>query len=400
MSAQVRSATAIDVLLDGVEVPIDEAVFKTLLDNSVAGTYAAYAKTLRSRRIKFSELVYLSEKGDIPYSLFFAPIALVQEQVRKKTEKLLAGLNRDTFSIGSRASVDLRDIELIVKDLIRKQQLVRTHDHSLKRNSVVGVLRDVGPSIDADAAKLMSKIGLSHEAIRACKTKQKALDLLIDRLEANQVLVSRSVPHYMPQKLDHVKFSGLTIRDNKVPFIFLAGGDHKDDQEPVGRTIFTLALMAVLVARRIFAPMTWDGGNAQTDPGREYDIAGAMLMPSDQLRAIGSFSLAGMKAASDEFKVTPSAVTVRAMRLGMISGETATNYLGELREEFQSRPKGGPRNKILPENGVRKYNGRELTRRMLQALDNNSISPGEFCRSICLNRIKTFQIEDLRRATG
>src|SRR5690554_2003480 len=66
----------------------------------------------------------------------------------------------------------------------------------------------------------------------------------------------------MPQRLTHVEFSGMTIRDNKVPYIFLAGGDHGDDQEPVGRTIFTLALMTVLVARRIFALMTWDGGSA------------------------------------------------------------------------------------------------------------------------------------------
>jgi hypothetical protein len=57
----------------------------------------------------------------------------------------------------------------------------------------------------------------------------------------------------MPQRLTHVKFSGMTIRDNKDPFIFLAGGDHGDDQEPDGRTLFTLALITVLVARRIFA---------------------------------------------------------------------------------------------------------------------------------------------------
>lgn len=391
---------AIDVLLDGAAVPIDEAVFRTLLDNSVAGTYAGYEKALRSRSINFSDLVYLAEKGDIPYSLFFAPIALVKEQVRKKTEKLLAGLSKDTFSIGARANVELRDVELIVKDLIRKQQLVRTHDKSLKRNSIVGVLRDGRSSIDADAALLMSAIGLSHDVVRACKTKEKALDLLIERLEANQVLVSRSVQHHMPQRLTHVSFSGMTIRDNKVPFIFLAGGDHGDDQEPVGRTIFTLTLMTVLIARRIFAPMTWDGGSAQTDPGREYDIAGAMLMPADRFRAIGPTSLDEMKNASEDFKVTASAVAVRAMRLGMISGETASNYLGQLREEFRKRSKGGPRNKILPENAVRKYNGREFTRRMLDALDSESISTGEFCRSVCLNHLKPSRIDDLRRAVG
>ncbi|WP_257479144.1 hypothetical protein [Acidipropionibacterium jensenii] len=391
---------SIDVLIDGTAVSIDDAVFTTLLDNSVAGTYKAYGDALQSGSIKFKDLLYLADRGDIPYPLFFSPLPLVREQVRVKTEKLLAGVSRDTFSIGSRSKVDLRDVELIVKDLIRKQQLVRTHDTSLERNRIVGLLRNEGPSPDADAARLMSAIGLTHDAVRACRTKQKALDLLIDRLEANQVLVSRSVQNYMPQRLSHVRFSGMTIRDNKVPFIFLAGGDHHDDQEPVGRTIFTLTLMTVMVARRIFAPMTWDGGSIDTDPRREYDVAGAMLMPAERLREMGPVSLDDMKAASDEFKVTASAVTVRSMRVGMITGETASNYLEELRVEFNSQPRGGPRSPILPENAVRKYNGAEFTRRMLRALDSMSISPGEFCRAVCLNHLKPSGIEGLRRAVG
>lgn len=79
---------AIEVVLDGETVPVDEAVFRLLLDNSVAGTYKGYENALGSHRIKFSDLVSLAEKGDIPYSLFFAPFALVQEQVKKKNEKL------------------------------------------------------------------------------------------------------------------------------------------------------------------------------------------------------------------------------------------------------------------------------------------------------------------------
>lgn len=221
---------------------------------------------------------------------------------------------------------------------------------------------------------------------------------MIERLEANQVLVSRSVQNYMPQRLTHVQFSGMTVRDNKVPYIFLAGGDHGDDQEPVGRTIFTLALMTVLVARRIFAPMTWDGGSTETGPGREYDIAGAMLMPAERMRRLAFASLDEVKAASNEFKVTASAVAVRAMRLGLIDQRTAGEHLDQLRGEFRSRPKGGPRSPIHPENAVRKYNGRELTVRMLHTLDSGGISAGEFCRSICLNHLKPSRIEDLRRA--
>ncbi|WBL20243.1 hypothetical protein [Citricoccus sp. NR2] len=389
---------AIDVLIGRDAVSIDETVFATLFDNSVAGTYRGYERALESGRIRYAELVELSRKGEIPHSLFFAPLSLVQQQVKTKTEKLLAGINRETFSIGSRSQVDLSDVELIVKDLIRKQQLLRKHDPSLRQNKIIGLLRDDTSPVDTDAARLMEAIGISQESLRACGTKTKALDLMIDHLEANQVFVSRSVPNYMPQRLTQVKFSGMTIRDNKIPYIFLAGGDHEDDQEPVGRTIFTLALMAVLVARRIFAPMTWDGGSAETDPGREYDIAGAMLMPTAQMKELSPTSVDDMKAVSDEFKVTPSAVTVRSMRLGIINRETASDHLDHLRAEFRSLPKGGPQRPIRPERAVRKYNGRELTVRMLHVLDIGNISPGEFCRSICLNNLTPSRIDDLRRA--
>ncbi|MBV0896098.1 hypothetical protein [Microbacterium sp. NC79] len=156
--------------------------------------------------------------------------------------------------------------------------------------------------------------------------------------------------------------------------------------------------MAVLVARRIFAPMTWDGGSTETDPGREYDIAGSMLMPADRVRTLKLATLDDLKAASNEFKVTASAVPVRAMRLGIMNSEVASEYLAQLRDEFRSHPKTTGGNRILPENAVRKYNGRELTVRMLRVLDSGTISTGEFCRSVCLNHIDHSGIDDLRRA--
>lgn len=392
--------TTVDLLINRTAVPLDGSVFTTLLDNSVAGTYQDYANAMASRSIKLARLQYLAEKGQIPLPLFFAPLATVTSQVEEKTQKLLAGVSRETFSIGSRAKVELRDIELIVKDLIRKQQELRRVDDSLTQNRIVGMLSRRGTSPESDATQLASAVGLSHDELRGCRRKESALELMIARLEANQILVSRSVNNYMPQRLTHVRFSGITVRDNKVPFIFLAGGDHGDQQEPVGRTIFTLALMTVLVARKIFAPMTWNGGSTGTDFGVEYDIAGAMLMPEPAFRATELSSLEEIKAASDEFKVTPSAVAVRAMRLGMVSEDVGHAYLAELRNEFAGRAGSSPRNAILPENAVRKYGGREFSRRMLAALDASKITRGEFCRVACLNRLKPHQIDDLRRALG
>lgn len=388
---------SIDVLLNGTSTPIDERVFAALLDNSVASTYAAYEHTVDSSSIDYADLVRLARKGEIPYVLFFAPLPVVEAQLRTKTDKLLSGLTKDTFSINSRDRVELRDIELIVKDLLRKQELLKQKDKTLTPNRIVGLLGKAGTTIEADATKLMDALGLSHDSIPSARTKADALDLLITRLEANQVLVSRSVNNFMPQRITGVKFSGMTIKDAKVPYIFLSGGDHGDYQEPAGRMIFTLALMGVLVARKIFAPVSYDGSSTGSDVGREYDIVGEMLMPKKDLRGRAFESLADVNAIADAFKVTPSAMTVRAMRLGMLTPAAASVHLQDLRREYTER-KMPPARQPKPVNAVRKYNGRELSRRMLDALDAGRISPGEFCRTICLRHIKPHQIDSFREA--
>lgn len=388
---------AIDVLLNGSRTPIDEAVFAALLDNSVASTYAAYGKAIESSSIAFADLVFLARKGEIPYVLFFAPLPVVEAQIKAKTEKLLSGLTKETFSVNSRDRVNLRDIELIVKGLLRKQELLKKNDKTLTPNRIVGLLGKPGGSVEENAGKLMDALGLSHDSIRSVRNKEEALELLIARLEANQVLVSRSVNNFMPQRITGVKFSGMTVKDAKVPYIFLSGGDHGDYQEPAGRMVFTLALMSVLVARKIFAPVTYDGSSAGSDVGREYDIVGAMLMPKQELHGASFGSLDDVRAGADVFKVTPSAMAVRAMRLGMITPEVAASHLQELRREYAQRAKTQARQPKAV-NAVRKYNGRELSRRMLDVLDAGQISTREFCRVVCLRHIKPHQINDFREA--
>lgn len=388
----------IQVQLGGDQVPIQRAVFSALLDNSVAGTYAAYPKALATETISFLELLRLARIGEIPYPLFFADLPTAEAQVAAKTQKLLAGVSKETFSLGSRAPVDLRDVELILKDLIRKQEALKRHDGTLSKNRIIGLLRKPGPSVEQDARKLAEQIGTTHDVIRACRTKELALELIIERLESHQVLVSRSVQNFMPQRLTHVDFSGMTIRDAKVPYIFLAGGDHGDHQEPVGRTIFTLTLMAVLVARRVFSPVTWNAESTASDLGREYDIAGAMLMPERAVRLLDLSSRESFVSAASEFKVTPSAVVIRTLRLGLLSASSAENRLAEFREEFLRRPERTGMSPIRPENAVRKYAGREMSRRMIEALDCGALTTKEFHRVVCLNKLGQSHLDDLRRA--
>lgn len=390
-------ALQISVIVNGSRSPIDHTVFTALLENSVASNRAAYRRALVQLEIPFIDLVDLARIGDIPYSLFFAPLRLVESQIQAKTDKLLQGLSKQTFSLNSRHTVRLRDIELIVKDLLRKQELAKKYDNTLSKNPIIGLLKRAGRSVEVDARKLMEALGLTHQAVRETTTKEAALNLLVRRLEINQVLVSQSQNNYMPQLLKGVKFSGMTIKDTKVPYIFLAGGDQGDFQEPAGRRVFTLTLMSVLVARGIFAPVTYDGHSTEPDVRREYDIVGEILMPAAELGNKKLASLPDIQEAAGLFKVTPSALVIRLLRLGILGRDSAGAYLSDLETEYSNRKKFHP-HQPKPVNAIRKYNGREFSLRMMDALDSGKMSPRDFRRVVCLNKIKQSEINDFREA--
>lgn len=375
---------------------MDRSVFEDLLENSVVNGRAPYLHALEKSKIQYSDLLDLARKAEVPHPLFFAPPAVVRTQLRTKSEKLLQGVAPEAFTVNTRTTVKLRDVELIVKDLLRKQELARKHDPTLAKNKIIGLLRRPRSTVREDADALINALGLDRDTIRQVRKKEDALELIIERLEANQVLVSRSVRGFMPQLIE-VRFSGMTVRDSKVPYIFLSGGDHGDFQEPAGRQIFTLVLMAVLVGRGIFAPVSYDANSAAPDAGREHDIVGEILMPAAELQGITLEDLDDVKAAADRFKVTPSAVTVRAMRLGRLTALTAIGYLHELEKEFLTRQRPKPR-QPKPVNAIKKYSGRELTTRMLRAVDERRLTAREFCRVVCLNRIGTGEIGELKAA--
>src|SRR5680860_545689 len=114
----------VTVMLNGAPVPIERDVFGALFKNSVVSSYAGVRNALEGKPLAFKEFLKLARQAEIPYPLFFAPKDVVDEQVRLKIEKLMAGFTKTSFSMHSRHRVDLCDVELIVKDLLRKQELL------------------------------------------------------------------------------------------------------------------------------------------------------------------------------------------------------------------------------------------------------------------------------------
>lgn len=327
--------------------------------------------------------------AEIPYPLFFAPRDVVDEQLRIKQKRLLEGFSaKREFSMNSRHHVDLAQVELIVKNIQYKQDWMKK-DKALDRNPIVGMLKKSKAPIAQDAARLREALQLGATELRGAKNRGDALGLLVDKLEAQNILVAQSVQDLMPQQLPKGKiFSGMTVKDAKLPFIFIASGDEGEAFEPTGRRIFTLMLMAVLVARGRFATVTYNGHTAEEKSKREYELAAEILMPEADFRRTDLSGLDSITAASNVFQVTPSAVVMRAQRLKRLTRDEAEEHLAALKDAFDKIEKT-PRNRMLPMNALRKFNGHECSRRMLALYDSGTIKTGDFCRVMFSNAYRS-----------
>lgn len=394
------ASTDVVVVLDGVHVPIDRDVFVGLFHNSVVASYADVRKALDGQPMSLRTFLKLSYQAQIPYPLFFAPRDVVEKQVRLKTDKLMAGFTKQSFSMNSRHKVELCDVELIVKDLMRKQELLRRYDPTLEPNSLVGVVKNSRRSVAEDATSLLRVLGLDLSEIRVAKTKEAAVDLLISRLEAQQVLVSRSAQHHMPQEMpQRAKFSGMTIKDKRVPFIFLASGNEGDQLEPAGRRLFTLALLTVLIGQETFTPVNYNGHTKDEGSPRAHQVAAEMLMPRAELRDMRFPDLDAVKEAATKFKVTPSAVAMRARHLRCIERDEFVEFMDTLEEEYNNRSRSVMQSPA-PVTALLKYNGTECSRRMLGILDANHMNRTDFRRVMFFNKLAASQITDFRAAVG
>jgi hypothetical protein len=386
------------ILLNGLSIPVERDVFLTLFENSVVADYVPVTRAISDGEMTYRDLLKMSRKAEIPYPLFFAPADVVAAQVALKTKKLMAGFTENSVSMHSRHSVRLSDVELIVKDLRRKQDLIRKHDRTLTSNKLVGALRRTTGSIENDADTLLELLGLRRSQLRAATTKEAAIETFVQRLEATQVFVARSAQNHMPQRLPaRVRFSGLTLKDRKIPFVFLASGDEREGSEPAGRRLFTLALMTVLIAKGRFAPVTYSGHTKDDFVSAEYDLAAEILMPRHEMVDLSLVSLESIKTAADNFKVTPSAMATRARRLEILGRTRFETYMDSLREEYNAQPRQ-KRRSLKPINAAKRYNGVECSRRMLSLLDGGQLSRGDFRRIMFFNKIPASQITAFREA--
>lgn len=375
-------------------IVIDGKVYRDLFEDSHVYGMADYRRSLETGQITFLNLRELARKADIPYSLFFAPEKLVQAHIQRKSDLLLAGTSKDTFSLNSRGTVEIRDVELIIKDILRKQTLPK---RTLKEadNAIVGMLRGSKLTVPQQAARVRDALGIDLAHIGTLN-KNKTFDYLVGLLGQHNIFVSQSSVGHMPQTIQqHVKFSGMCIKDKVYPFIFLNNKDEEPSFEPQGRKILTLMLLLVCMTKAKFSAVTYSERAKDLIKEKEFEIVEEILMPAADLASVSIESMDELVAYANQYSVTPSAFLMRLRRLERIGTTEAEGYFEMLKDEYANRTSHGFSHPTET-TAFLKYNGAPYSVKVFELIDRGAINKSDARRILLQNRKKVTFLDELR----
>lgn len=362
------------VKINKEKVLIDKGVFEALLDLSPIKEYKAYIDAINQNQIPFEDLKKLALKSGIPYPLFFAPKDIIDLQLEEKEKNLYEKIpSKDEVRLTSRGRVEVKDIELIVKDLGRKQEFLKNRVlPKLPANLFIGCAAaklKANVSLENIANQIRNFFEIDLSYLRSI-SKNKVLEYLCSCVERKGILISFSSHNYMPQTIDkELELSGICIRDKTFPYIFIntRDGDEKPKIiESTGRQIFTLLTMLACVAMGKFVLST-KAGKSKDDPSKiAFAIAAELIIPKDDVSGIQILTLDELKEKAYFFRVTPSMLLFRMKESKKIDRKLSDSFWSQLQQEARkAEPK--VKHAPLPVNGYGKYNGERFSKEIIKA---------------------------------
>lgn len=377
---------------------INFEIFRNLFESSHIYYKKEYQDALRNKRIRLKILQKLAREANIPYALFFAPKKLVEKQIERYQKELFKGVDNGLFSISGRGNIDIRDVSLVIKDILQRQKILRKGFPNEEDNKIRGMLKGSTDDISIQARKLTKIIGFDLETFRRFSGKEKAYNYLVDLFESNNVLVSRSRPGAMPQSINKkVSFSGLAVRDKKFPTIFLCANDETMIGDPTGRRIFTLFLLLVCIAKDKFLPVSYNSRSREIISVDEYRIVEEILMPEMEFTGIEVSDIELVNQFASLCKITPRATLARLRRLGGVS-ESDYNIFCEYLDQKYIKDKKNSNHPFAVSvyTKIKTYCGLEFTRRVFLMYDAGVLSRGEMRRLLLFNKKPSGFLEALR----
>lgn len=373
------------VKLKKERIEIEKRTFLLLLNIPPVQEYVAYQNAISNNEISLVDLKDLAEKADVPYPLFFAPLNKVIVQIKDKDKELYQKLpSRQEILLGFRGKMKSGDIELIVKDLARKQEFLKKRIliSSTENDFVGSVAKNIAKGISDKkiAEEIREYFDLDLKELRKM-SKNDVLDYLTKKSENKNILISYSSYTYMPQEISKgLYLSGFCVKDKKFPYIFINTRD--GDEKPIiletsGRQIFTLLSMLVCIGMNKFVLSTKKGQSKDPSRKKIFSIVAEILVPKEDVENLTIRSLDDLKEQAQLFKVTPSMLLMRLRELKLIKKEVADAYSFKLDQEIKAMEAKKVYRQPKQVTGYGKYNGERFSREVVSAYKSRKISLDE-----------------------
>src|SRR3989344_9635918 len=216
----------------------------------------------------------------------------------------------------------------IIDRLIRQQNFL-TATNGFSSNSFCGSLRSVQTNRAVDL--ILSHFEIDRAALWRYTSKGRALEYLINKVEAKNVNVSRGVltnkllPTWQVVPSDvYRSTSGFVIRDDCVPFVFLPNEINPDEVE--SRQIYTLIYLLAIIGLEqydYFLAKDFKAKilKARGMTARLHAITTELLIPASEVEPLRDQNVtpALRDSLSTKFKVSPSALVITLRKRGIIS---------------------------------------------------------------------------------
>ncbi len=367
---------------------LDKEVFFLLFNHTIARRNKKFDAALENDVIKIDDFLSLCRGAEVPYPLFFLDKSRVKPIILEYEKKVYFGVSKNQISIATRGDIELADIALVIKDITRKQGYLRKI--ITDQTTLPGKLKKSKASTADKVVQVSDALRFSHKDIEKL-SKEKTYDHISDLLSELNIFVSLYTDHYTPQRIaKSLKFSGIAINDKKCPFLFIKAGDSDSAIEPWGRRIFTMALLLSALCHGDYGPVTLEGKSRDLTElsDKHYLFAEEFLMPKITFEKEKIDSRTDVDRLSVKYSVSPSAIVMRAFRLGVIDDEEVKEgYLDDLQKEWNKViAKRGGGNPIGFEKAINRYNNPAVVTMILGTYRQQGLTPEAARNLLCYKK--------------
>lgn len=383
--------TQIEITIKNDNLKIEKEVFVMLIEGSSVSETREYESILDTKKVSLLNLKRIARKANVPYPLFFAPLDVVLAQLKYVDDQILAKLpSKKEVALSSRGHLVDNDLKLILRDLSRKQEFLKTRIHSNNRkdNPFVGLLTNSKVDMQSQAKIILDSFDIQRNSIQR-RNKTETIKYIVKKVEAKGIYISFSSYNYMPKNIPtKAGFSGFCLKDKRYPFIFINRRDR--DEKPLkweteGRQILTLILMLICISKNRYVISADSPKNADKRYLEIYALAEELLMPKAECEKIKISTLSEAKDFAIICSVTPSAVIMRFKKLGLITTNLEKNLWKQLKEERKKIKKQKGRGPGTVK-GLSKYNGDRFSIEILTSYTNRIISFNDAKNALFTNR--------------